>query len=75
MPRFRVMDRNGDTETSWDKSDPDKVKEAEALFATLVKTRKHVAHVPSGDGSPGTLLKKFDPDAEETIFNPPLIGG
>lgn len=74
MGILRVMDHTGDTETPWDKTNPASVETAERMFADLM-AKKHIAHKPSGDGSPGTLLKKFDPDAEEIIFNPPLQGG
>ena len=73
--KFKVMDHTGDSQTTFDMSDASAVDAAMERFNELTGGKKMIAHVPSGDGSPGTLLREFDPDAEEIIFNPPLMGG
>jgi hypothetical protein len=45
-----------------------------ARFAELTGTKKMRAAVPKGDGT-HNLIKTFDPNAEEMIFIPSLVGG
>jgi len=74
MPKQNVMDRSGHTPHAWDKADTVKVAEAEARFKDLTG-RGFIAFTPGEGGGPGTLLRSFDPDVEETTFSPPLQGG
>jgi hypothetical protein len=69
-----VMDRTGDTRHEFDVADSKAVTRAEERFRELTgKGFRAVAL--SGDGSPGTLLRKFDPEVEQTLFIPQLQGG
>ena len=69
-----VMDRNGDTRHEFDRADPVALTEAEERFRQL--TGKGFRAVALGkDGQPGTLLKKFEPQVEQTLFIPQLQGG
>jgi len=69
-----VMDRTGDTRHEFDVADAKAVKLAEKRFRELTgKGFRAVAL--SEDGSPGTLLRKFDPEVEQTLFIPQLQGG
>lgn len=74
MPKQNVMDQSGHTPHEWDKVDVVKVKEAEARFKDLTG-RGFTAFTPGEGGGPGTLLRKFDPNVEETTFFPALQGG
>jgi len=69
-----VMDRNGDTRHEFDFADPKTIARAEELFREL--TGKGFRAVALGrDDNPGTLLDKFDPLVERTLFIPQLQGG
>ena len=74
MPKHMVMDASGHSTLEVNPADKVSIAEAEARFAELVGTKKYLAIKPSGDGSPGTLLKAFDPEAD-IIFQPSLMGG
>jgi len=66
-----VMDRSGDTRHEFDTADASAVALAEERFREL--TGKGFRAVALGkDGSPGTLLRNFDPEAEQTLFIPQL---
>jgi hypothetical protein len=69
-----VMDCNGDTRHEFDVSDAAAIAVAEERFKEL--TRHGFRAVAFGKNrSPGQLLRKFDPNVEETLFIPQLQGG
>ena len=69
-----VMDRTGDTRHEFDVADSDAVALAEERFRQL--TGKGFRAVALGrDGGPGKLVRKFDPQVEQTLFIPQLQGG
>jgi hypothetical protein len=69
-----VMDRTGDTRHEFDVADSKAVARAEERFRQLTgKGFRAVAL--SGDGTPGKVLGKFDPEVEQTLFMPQLQGG
>jgi hypothetical protein len=69
-----IMDRNGDTRHEFDLSDAMAVALAEERFKKL--TGRGFRAVALGkDGSPGQLIREFDPNVEETLFIPQLQGG
>lgn len=72
--KFNIMDQTGHTTIEIDKSKSADIEMAMAKFAELTGPKKMRAAVPAGDGS-HTIVKSFDPDAEEYIFVPPLVGG
>ena len=69
-----VMDRTGDTRHEFDSADSKALALAEARFHEL--TGKGFRAVALGrDGGPGKLVRKFDPQVEQTLFIPQLQGG
>jgi hypothetical protein len=69
-----VMNRTGDTRHEFDVADSKAVALAEERFKEL--TGKGFRAVALGkDGTPGTLLRNFDPHVEQTLFMPQLQGG
>jgi hypothetical protein len=69
-----VMDRSGDTRHEFDTADTDAVARAEQRFEEL--TGKGFRAVALGkDGSPGTVMRHFDPTVEQSLFIPQLQGG
>ena len=69
-----VMDRTGDTRHEFDKGDLEALAGAERRFQEL--TGKGFRAVALGkDGSPGTLMRNFDPNVEQSLFIPQLQGG
>lgn len=74
MPAQIVMDRKGDSRYFFDAAHTESLAAAEARYKELTaKGYRSVA--PGKDGQPGRLLCRFDKDAEETLFIPPLVGG
>jgi hypothetical protein len=69
-----VMDSNGDSRHEFDPANLSSLATAEARFQEL--TGKGFRAVALGkDGAPGELIRKFDPQAEQTLFIPQLQGG
>jgi len=69
-----VMYRTGDTRHEFDSADSRAVALAEERFRDL--TGKGFRAVALGrDGGPGKLVRKFDPQVEQTLFIPQLQGG
>ena len=73
MPTQIVMDHSGDRRHTFDPSDIDAVLRAEERFKELTSVGFTAAiRLPSGET---TLVRKFDPSADETLFLPRLVGG
>ena len=73
MSRMHVLGRHGDSETHWDPSDPDSIRDAERLFEDYRTARCLAFSVePGGDA---VNIRAFDPTAEEIIVTRPLVGG
>ena len=69
-----VMDRHGDTRHAFDPTDAESVARAEARFRQLIGEGFRAVSL-AREGAPGTLLRQFDPQAEQTLFIPQLQGG
>lgn len=68
---MRVLSPNGDDRFSWDRRFPAQVREAQAKFDELT-AKGYKAFRGGGDGG---LMPSFDANAEEIIFQPPIVGG
>jgi hypothetical protein len=68
-----VMDHTGDTRHNFDTKDARAVLKAEERFKMLTG-RGFTAAVRNASGE-ATVIQKFDPNAEETLFIPRLVGG
>ncbi len=68
-----VMDLNGDSRHYFSPTDADALARAEARFKELTG-KGFTAAVRTG---PGEVMRvgSFDPNAEETLFFPRLVGG
>lgn len=69
-----IMDRSGDTRQTFDTTNATELTAAEDRFKELTGSGFRAAKL-SDDGSPGQLLKSFDPTAERVLFIPALQGG
>lgn len=69
-----VMNHLGDTRHEFDPADAQAVAMAEERFRELTGSGFRAAAL-SDDGSPGKLIKSFDPEVERTLFIPHLKGG
>jgi hypothetical protein len=68
-----VMDHSGDTRHHFDAKDLKALVEAERRFKALTRNGFTAAtRQANGDVS---VLRTFDPNAEETVFHPRLVGG
>ena len=68
-----VMDRTGDSRHRFDPNDAQELAKAEQRFRKLTKAG-FTAAVRIGPGQV-SQIRSFDPDAEETVFFPRLVGG
>jgi hypothetical protein len=68
-----VMDRTGDSRHSFDPNDAQELAKAEQRFYELTKVG-FTAAVRIGAGQV-SQIRSFDPNAEETVFFPRLVGG
>lgn len=68
-----VMDRTGDRRHPFDAHDMQEQAKAEQRFLELTKLG-YTAAVRTGAGQL-SQVRSFDPNAEETIFFPRLVGG
>jgi hypothetical protein len=68
-----VMDHSGDTRHWYDTTDERSLIEAKERFRQLSE-QGYTAAVRGQDGS-STIVRSFDPTAEETLFVPRLVGG
>jgi len=73
MPTQIVMDHTGDTRHNFAAEDANAVLKAEERFKKLTD-RGFTAAVRSASGEV-TVTRTFDPNAEETLFLPRLVGG
>ena len=73
MATQKVMDAGGHTEHIFDPSDARSVSEARSRFYNLIGQGYRAAALrPDGVHA---LLRTFDPQAESTLFIPPMQGG
>ena len=73
MPTQIVMDHTGDTRHNFAAKDVAAVLKAEERFKKLTG-RGFTAAVRSAPGEV-TVTRTFDPNAEETLFMPRIVGG
>ena len=73
--RMFVLSRGGDTVLEFDPSVEDEVERAAQRFAEMTKyPHGYAAFAGTPDETP-VQIQKFDPNAEETTFVPPICGG
>jgi hypothetical protein len=68
-----VMDYTGDSRHSFDPQDAEAVAKAERRFKELTDAG-YVAAVRTQTGQ-SARIRSFDPNVEETLFFPRLVGG
>ena len=68
-----VMDHSGDTRHWFDQRDRESLLKAEERFRDL-SNLGYTAAVRNALGDP-SIVRNFDPTAEETLFFPRLVGG
>jgi hypothetical protein len=69
-----VMDCTGDSRHSFDPNNAQGLAKAEQRFCELTKVGGFTAAVRTSAGQV-SQIRSFDPDAEETVFFPRLVGG
>ena len=81
MGMLRVLSRNGDDKVAWDATavavgDPEAVaavQEAERIFAE--QRARGATAVRVTPGKPAERIDTFDPEAQEIVMVPRVIGG
>lgn len=74
MEGLMVLDRTGDTKTTWDPENETEVSNAREQF-TKWKAQGFAVFSVKKDGTPGGALSKFNPDLDKMIATPPIAGG
>ena len=72
---MEVMGREGDSKHIWDPGNYKEVEAMKDLFKSLTKKGYLAFSVNKKDGTKGTQIKKFDPEAGRIILTPPVVGG
>ena len=75
MGVMRKLNHYGDTETHWEPDDKTAVKIARALFDGHLISGGMAFLVPPDPREPAEVIRKFNPDAEEIVLAPRLVGG
>jgi hypothetical protein len=71
--KFDVMDHTGHSTEAFDKANPQQLAAAQARFDELIAEGRTAA-VRTGPAQ-SRIVRKFDPNAEEVLFIPRLMGG
>ncbi len=77
MGILRILDQTGDTAVEWRADDDVSVEHVRAEFDRLVRGERWYAFARDA-GAPAdaaTLVRDFDPSAEEIVLTRPLTGG
>lgn len=69
-----ILDRHGDTRTTWDPADPKTVAKAKQQFHDL-KIAGHALFKLEGEENQSVKLADFDPTVERIIAVAPIAGG
>lgn len=76
MGLMRIVDSTGDTQVRWSIDDPATLAEAEAIFRRLAASGSMAFARPEGrPAEEATLVRSFDPAAEEIIWVRAVQGG
>lgn len=81
MGMLRVLSRQGDTTVTWDStavraSDPEAIAAVEEAERILDEERQKGSTAFAGrPGEPRVKIEQFDPEAEEIIVVPRIVGG
>ena len=69
-----VLNHKGDVKTIWDSENEDEVNAARKQFDEL-REKGFLAYKVDKSGDKGSVIRKFDPNAEAIILAPPMVGG
>ena len=73
MAKHHIMDQTGHSTVEFDQADPVALKEAQERFQRLIA--EHYTPAVRGEDGKATVTRTFDPNAQETLFVPQLVGG
>jgi hypothetical protein len=73
MPKLAILDPTGHTEVLWRPEDATETEVARQTFEELTCVRKFAAFDTTTE--PATVLKEFNPQAEEILLVPQFVGG
>ena len=71
---MNVPDKTGHTKISWNKNTPAEVEMARSAYDNAIG-KGYQAFSVRTDGTQGTRLREFDPNAQEIMMVPRLQGG
>lgn len=75
MGKFTILDKTGDSEVKWNPGDATSAKEAAIRFKEMTDQKGYLAFKADKDGNGTAPLKQFDPEAEEILMLPRMVGG
>jgi hypothetical protein len=74
-----IPDPSGAKVITWDPADDEEVRKAVGAFRAALKSgmTAHSLHAGgvAADGTMGTVIRDFEPDATEIVMRPQLVGG
>ena len=74
MAKHHIMDHTGHSTIDFDKANKVELDAAMARFDELTG-KGHIAAVRKDGASDYTVVKAFDPTADDTLFIPQMVGG
>lgn len=75
MGKLTILDRTGDSEVSWNPGDAQSAKEAAIRFKEMTDDKGYLAFRADKEGNGTAPIKEFDPEAEEILMLPRMVGG
>lgn len=73
MGNLSILDAKGDIKIKWDADNREEIKLAEKAFDDA-KAKRFTAFKMEGRVK-GSIMKKFDKNAESILMTPPMLGG
>lgn len=70
-----VLSNQGDTQVEWDTDIEETVKKAEGEFANYVQNLRFAAFAGGAGVETPEQIRSFDPNAEEIVMVPQIVGG
>lgn len=75
MGKMLIMDHSGHETLEYDVKDKSSIEAAERRFKELTGVGFTAAEIEPGQKSSGKIVREFNPNANETLLMPRVVGG
>jgi adenylate kinase len=72
---MRKLNRFGDTEIQWNPAEKETVRRARLVFDQHVTVERGMAFEVGDPREPAEVIRKFNPEAQEIVLAPRMVGG